>query len=264
MNLVGATFIMLLVFTVLAATGSVASGRTAGSAFGALPIARHASASRAAPQMPLPIDLKGKTAFIAGVADSTGYGWAIAKALAEAGCKITVGTWPPVLGIFQKSLSTGKFDEDMILSDGSKMVIEKVYALDAVFDTPEDVPEDIKTNKRYAGQAGYTISEVAKSIAADYGKIDILVHSLANGPEVTKALLETSRKGYVSAPRHCAPPCAAGHRRDELCRAVPSRFVLCSARRPALARLRNLVKERRIGSPSHGALLCCAARPQHC
>lgn len=27
----------------------------------------------------------------------------------------------------------------------------------------------------------------------DFGKIDILVHSLANGPEVTKPLLETSR-----------------------------------------------------------------------
>ena len=29
------------------------------------------------------LDLKGKTAFIAGVGDSTGYGWAICKALAE-------------------------------------------------------------------------------------------------------------------------------------------------------------------------------------
>ena len=34
---------------------------------------------------------------------------------------------------------------------------------------------------------------------ADYGKIDILVHSLANGPEVTKPLLETSRAGYLAA-----------------------------------------------------------------
>merc|ERR1712008_165079 len=33
----------------------------------------------------------------------------------------------------------------------------------------------------------------------DYGKVDILVHSLANGPEVTKPLLETSRKGYLAA-----------------------------------------------------------------
>ena len=36
-------------------------------------------------------------------------------------------------------------------------------------------------------------------MGADYGKIDILVHSLANGPEVTKPLLETSRRGYLAA-----------------------------------------------------------------
>jgi enoyl-[acyl-carrier protein] reductase I len=45
----------------------------------------------------------------------------------------------------------GKFDNDMVLSDGTKMVIEKVYPLDAVFDTPEDVPEDVLNNKRYKG-----------------------------------------------------------------------------------------------------------------
>jgi enoyl-[acyl-carrier protein] reductase I len=74
-----------------------------------------------------------------------------------------------------------------------------VYPLDAVFDTPEDVPEATRTNKRYAGLAGYSISEVAAAVEADYGKIDILIHSLANGPEVTKPLLETSRNGYLAA-----------------------------------------------------------------
>lgn len=146
------------------------------------------------------IDLTGKTAFIAGVADSTGYGWAIAKALAEAGAKIIVGTWPPVLGIFQTSLKRGRFDADMILSDGeSKMEIEKIYPLDAVFDEPDDVPAEIRDNKRYSGLDGYTISEVAEQVQKDYGKIDIVVHSLANGPEVTKPLLETSRRGYLAA-----------------------------------------------------------------
>jgi len=145
------------------------------------------------------IDLKGKVAFIAGVADSSGYGWAIARALADAGATVIVGTWPPVLKIFQMGLRKGQFDEDSTLSDGSKMEIAKVYPLDAVFDSPEDVPDEIKGNKRYAGLDGYTISEVAKAVEADYGKIDILVHSLANGPEVTKPLLETSRKGYLAA-----------------------------------------------------------------
>jgi enoyl-[acyl-carrier protein] reductase I len=145
------------------------------------------------------VDLKGKVAFIAGVADSSGYGWAIARQLADAGATIIVGTWPPVLKIFQMGLRKGNFAEDSELSDGSKMTIEKIYPLDAVFDEPDDVPEEIKGNKRYAGLDGYTISEVAKAVEADYGKIDILVHSLANGPEVTKPLLETSRKGYLAA-----------------------------------------------------------------
>jgi enoyl-[acyl-carrier protein] reductase I len=145
------------------------------------------------------VDLKGKVAFVAGVADSNGYGWAIARALADAGATIIVGTWPPVLKIFQMGLRKGSFDDDSRLSDGSLMKIEKIYPLDAVFDTPADVPAEIKENKRYAGLEGFTIEEVAKAIEADYGKIDIVVHSLANGPEVTKPLLETSRKGYLAA-----------------------------------------------------------------
>ena len=96
-------------------------------------------------------------------------------------------------------LCCSQFDEDMILSDGSKMQIAKIYPLDAVFDTPADVPEDVKTNKRYAGLDSFTISECAAKVKADYPKIDILVHSLANGPEVTKPLLETSRRGYLAA-----------------------------------------------------------------
>ena len=37
--------------------------------------------------------LTGKKAFIAGVADDQGFGWAIAKALAEAGAEISLGVW---------------------------------------------------------------------------------------------------------------------------------------------------------------------------
>lgn len=147
----------------------------------------------------LTIDLKGKKAFIAGVGDDQGYGWAIAKALAEAGATILIGTWTPMMKIFTMALESGKFDESRLLSDGSLMQIAKIYPLDASFDTPEDVPDEIKENKRYKDAEGYTIKEVADQIAKDYGTIDILIHSLANGPEVQKPLLETSRKGYLAA-----------------------------------------------------------------
>lgn len=147
----------------------------------------------------LPVDLRGKRAFIAGIADDNGYGWAIAKSLAAAGAEILIGTWVPALNIFESSLRRGKFDESRVLPDGSLMEITKVYPLDAVFDSPEDVPEDVKANKRYAGSSKWTVKEVAESVKQDFGSIDILVHSLANGPEVTKPLLETSRNGYLAA-----------------------------------------------------------------
>ncbi len=147
----------------------------------------------------LAIDLRGKRAFIAGVGDDKGFGWAIAKALKEAGADIIVGTWTPMLRIFTGALASGKFDEARKLKDGSLLEFSKVYPLDATFDTPQDVPEDIRENKRYKDVGGYTISEVAESIKKDFGSIDIFVHSLANGPEVQKPLLETSRNGYLAA-----------------------------------------------------------------
>lgn len=147
----------------------------------------------------LGINLKGKKAFIAGIGDDQGYGWAIAKALAEAGATIIIGTWTPLLKIFTTSLSQGRFDDSRKLADGTLMEIAKIYPLDATFDTPSDVPEDIRENKRYKDANGYTVSEVAEQIKADFGSIDILIHSLANGPEVQKPLLETSRQGYLAA-----------------------------------------------------------------
>ena len=79
------------------------------------------------------------------------------------------------------------------------MEFTHIYPMDAVFDTPDDVPQETKENKRYAGNEGYTVSEVAKSVESDVGKVDVIVHSLANGPEVKKPLLETSRNGYLAA-----------------------------------------------------------------
>jgi enoyl-[acyl-carrier protein] reductase I len=57
----------------------------------------------------------------------------------------------------------------------------------------------VKENKRYKMHDGYTVSEVAAKIKEDFGEIDFIVHSLANGPEVQKPLLETSRAGYLAA-----------------------------------------------------------------
>jgi enoyl-[acyl-carrier protein] reductase I len=149
----------------------------------------------------LSIDLRGKRALVAGVADDGGFGFAIAKALAEAGASICVGTWPPALNIFETLIRRGKIDESRKLSSGGMMEFERIYPLDAAYDSMEHVPADVKESKRYAGRGDFTVSGLAAAIRKDFGErsLDILVHSLANGPEVKNPLLETSRSGYLAA-----------------------------------------------------------------
>lgn len=147
----------------------------------------------------LNINLKGKRAFVAGIGDDHGFGWAIAKALAEAGAEVLIGTWAPILKIFKMSWDGGKFDASRKMANGQMFQYGKIYPMDAMFDTMADVPQEVKENKRYAELSGYTIADVVAAVKADYGTIDILVHSLANAPEVTKDLLDTSRKGYLAS-----------------------------------------------------------------
>ncbi|MBX3208887.1 MAG: enoyl-[acyl-carrier-protein] reductase [Labilithrix sp.] len=155
----------------------------------------------------LNIDLSGKRAFVAGVADDGGFGFAIAKALAEAGASVCVGTWPPALGIFQTLLRRGKLDESLAMPGGGKLEFERVYPLDAEFDTFDDMPEEVRDNKRYKEHGDVSIQAAVERMKKDFGAepsadggfLDIVVHSLANGPEVKNVLLETSRKGYLGA-----------------------------------------------------------------
>lgn len=149
----------------------------------------------------LPIDLTGRRALVAGVADDGGFGFAIAKALAEAGATVCVGTWPPALNIFLNLLERGRMDESRRMPDGSRMEFERIYPLDAAFDTLADAPEDVRENKRYKDTGDFSIDGLANRLVEDFGAqpLDILVHALANGPEVKKPLLETSRAGYLAA-----------------------------------------------------------------
>lgn len=149
----------------------------------------------------LGIDLRGKRALVAGVSDDGGFGFAIAKALAEAGASVCVGSWPPALGIFLKLLERGKMEESLRLSDGRKLEFERIYPLDAAFDTLADAPSDILENKRYKEQGDFSIAGMTERIRRDFGNrgLDIVVHSLANGPEVKNPLIETSRAGYLAA-----------------------------------------------------------------
>jgi enoyl-[acyl-carrier protein] reductase I len=149
----------------------------------------------------LSIDLSGKRAFVAGIGDDQGLGFAIAKALFEAGATVSAGTWPPAYGIFTKLLSSGRIADSLALADGRKVEFERVYAIDAQYDRLDEVPAEVRENRRYKSHPDFTVQGVADQMAADFGTpcVDIVVHSLANGPEVDRPLLETSRQGYLSA-----------------------------------------------------------------
>lgn len=149
----------------------------------------------------LPIDLSGRRALVAGVADDNGFGFAISKALAEAGASVCTATWPPALNIFRTLLERGKLDDARRLSDGSLLQFERIYPLDAAFDTMADVPADVRENKRYKDIGDFSIEGLARQVSDDFGHggLDIIVHSLANGPEVRKSLIDTTRTGYLAA-----------------------------------------------------------------
>jgi enoyl-[acyl-carrier protein] reductase I len=149
----------------------------------------------------LGIDLQGKRALVAGVADDAGFGFAIAKALVEAGARVSVACWPPALGIFETLLRRGKMDASRTLASGELLEFERIEPLDAEYDTWDQVPEEVRQNKRYKDRGDVSIDGLARRLASELGEpcLDVVVHSLANGPEVKRPLLETSRQGYLGA-----------------------------------------------------------------
>lgn len=149
----------------------------------------------------LKIDLTSRRAFVVGVADDGGFGFAIAKALAEAGASVCVGTWPPAMGIFEKLLERGKLDASRKMADGSMLQFERVYPVDAAYDTLADAPESVRESKRYASRGDFSLAGVGARLVEDFGEkpLDIVIHCLANGPEVHLPLLQTSRAGYLAA-----------------------------------------------------------------
>jgi enoyl-[acyl-carrier protein] reductase I len=149
----------------------------------------------------LSIDLTGKRALVAGVADDWGFGFAIAKRLAEAGASVCAGTWPPAFGIFTKLLERGKIGESLRFASGGTLAFERIFPLDAEWDQLADVPLELRENRRYKEHDDFTIQGLADRLTTEFGEkpLDIVIHSIANGSEVKKPLLETSRRGYLSA-----------------------------------------------------------------
>merc|ERR1740117_298023 len=98
----------------------------------------------------------GKRAVVAGVADDKGYGWAIAQMLLHEGVSdLMLATWVPAHRVFGKML-----DRRKIALDNPHGANIHLVPLDAAFEYPEEVPEQIACDPKYVQVAaqGYTIS----------------------------------------------------------------------------------------------------------
>lgn len=82
--------------------------------------------------------------------------------------------------IFETNLKRGKFDKTRHTSDGRMLEFAHIYPMDALYDTPSDVPKDVSENKRYLAAGSYTISEVVQKVKEDSEAIDILVRISAS------------------------------------------------------------------------------------
>jgi enoyl-[acyl-carrier protein] reductase I len=148
----------------------------------------------------IPIDFSGKVALVTGVADNESFAWFISKALKAAGAKIVLASHPRVVGIVESFLSRDLDRESRKLPyvEG-ELKVEKVYPLDARFDSMADVDEATRNDKRWNKYPFYAVKEVVDAVGKEFGGIDILIHSMAFSREIKNRMIDTSRSAYFEA-----------------------------------------------------------------
>ncbi len=147
----------------------------------------------------IPIDLSGRVALVTGVGDNESFAWFIAKALKAAGARIVLACHPRMLGIVESFLTREQDRESRRLETGGELTVEKILPCDVSYDTMADVPESVRTDRRYAKYPEFSIAGTVEAIGKEFGGIDILIHSVAFSREITKLAKDTSRAAYMEA-----------------------------------------------------------------
>ncbi|MFO0843715.1 MAG: SDR family oxidoreductase [Gemmataceae bacterium] len=154
----------------------------------------------------IPIDFSGKVALVTGVGDSDSFAWFISKGLQEAGAKLVWAVHPRMLTIVNGFLS-GSAPEDVAARKHSRgegsLTVDQILPCDVSYDSLADVPEATRNDRRYQRvekeHGDYSIEGMVKKVGEKYGRIDILIHSVAFSPEITKLAWEVSRQAYLTA-----------------------------------------------------------------
>jgi enoyl-[acyl-carrier protein] reductase I len=154
----------------------------------------------------IPLDLSGKVALVTGVGDNESFAWFIAKALQAAGARLVFAVHPRFVRIVEGFLTSDK-EEDVasrVLPFGAgTLKAEKVLPCDVSYDSLADVPQETRTDRRWARveeQYGdYSIEGLMRAVGKEFGAVDALIHSVAFSAEIKNAAVNTSRAGYLNA-----------------------------------------------------------------
>lgn len=203
----------------------------------------------------IPLDLSGKTALVTGLADNVGFAWSIAKALQGAGADVIASPHPRVAGILSRFLTRDKDKESRALPGGGEFAPRAVIPCDVSYDVADDVPEELREKKGYAGM-DVSIAGLAKGIQEHCDGIDIVIHSVAFSPEIAKDHIDVSRGAYLTAMG------VSAYSLVSLCRAIRP---LMAGRNGSVTCLSYLAGERVVpfyggGMASAKAALECDAR----
>lgn len=148
----------------------------------------------------IPVDLSGKTALVTGVGDNVGFAWHIAKALQAAGAKLVFACHPRLVNIVENILEREPDAPSRVLPFGAGNIkVEKVIACDVEFDSLADVDEKVRNDRRYNKHGDFSIQGMLDIYKQQFDAIDVLIHSVAFSPEITKKVVETSRQAYLKA-----------------------------------------------------------------
>ncbi len=149
----------------------------------------------------IPIDLTGKVALVTGVGDNESFAWFISKYLVAAGAKVVLASHPRVVNIVESFLTREADRESRELPFGrGELKVEKLIPCDASYDTMADVPEAIRTDRRYAKfSTDYSIQGAVDLVGKEFGGIDIVIHSIAFSREIKNSAKDTSRAAYLEA-----------------------------------------------------------------
>ncbi len=148
----------------------------------------------------IPLDLSGKVALITGVGNDESFAWFIAKALQAAGARLIFSVHPRMVNIVQGTLEMESKAESRVLPFGKgTLKPEKVIPCDVEFDTMDQVPEEIRNNKKISKYGDFSIKDMIDTIKKEFDSVDILIHSVAFSSEIKNKAIETSREGYLRA-----------------------------------------------------------------